>query len=138
MPTPVSVTTTSTCESLCRSCTCTRPPCGVNFNAFDIRFQITCCSRSGSPEIGEGSGSRATSTCTPFASAAGMTPSTAFRTTSGRSIRWTLSRILPETIRETSSTSSTICVSEVAFRSITSTARPAFSALTIPERIIRE
>ena len=29
--------------------TSTRPPAGVNFTAFDSRFQTTCCSRSASP-----------------------------------------------------------------------------------------
>ena len=32
--------------------TCTRPFFGVNFTAFDNRFQTTCCSRSGSPDTG--------------------------------------------------------------------------------------
>ena len=33
-----------------RSCTC--PPRGVNFTAFDSRFHTTCWSRSGSPDTG--------------------------------------------------------------------------------------
>ena len=44
---------------------------------------------------------------------------------SGNSTGWTLSRILPDTMREMSSTSSTICVSEVALRSIVSMALAA-------------
>ena len=49
---------------------------------------------------------------TPFASAAGCIVATALSTTSGSSTGCTSRRILPETIRETSSTSSTICVSD--------------------------
>jgi hypothetical protein len=52
----------------------------------------------------------------PFASAAGAMPSSAERTTSGRSTGWTLRRIFPATIREMSSTSSTIWMSDVALR----------------------
>ena len=57
-----------------------------------------------------------------MASAAGAIASTAPRTMSGNSTGWTFSRILPDTMREMSSTSSTICVSDVALRSIVSIA----------------
>ena len=52
MPMPVSLTATSTCELTRSSRTCTLPPRFVNLTAFDSRFHSTCCSRSGSPEIG--------------------------------------------------------------------------------------
>ena len=55
----------------------------------------------------------------------------------GKSTGWTFSRILPETIREMSRTSSTICVSDVAFRSIVSMALSFLSGPTIPERSMR-
>ena len=42
MPMPVSLTTTSTWELTRSSRTCARPFLGVNFTAFDTRFQTTC------------------------------------------------------------------------------------------------
>ena len=54
---------------------------------------------------------------TPLASAAGCTVATALSTITGSSTGWTSRRILPETIRDTSSTSSTIWVSQLALRS---------------------
>ncbi len=74
---------------------------------------------------------------TPFASAAGVMASTALWTMSGNSTGWTFSRILPETMREMSSTSSTIWVNDVAFRSIVSMAFSFLSGATMPERNMR-
>src|SRR6187431_1985627 len=134
MPTPVSLTTTSTFELTRSSRTCTLPPRLVNFTAFDNRFHSTCCRRSGSPEIGPAFGSSTVSTRRPLASAASAIESTAVRTTAGTSTVCTLSRILPETMRETSRTSSTICVNEVTLRSIVSSAFCCLSGGTMPER----
>ena len=78
MPMPVSATLISTCEfTRCerRPAPCRR--CGVNLIAFESRFQTTCCSRPGSPEIGPASGSSTFSRRMPFASAAGRTVSSA-------------------------------------------------------------
>ena len=63
---------------------------------------------------------------------------TALSTMNGSSTGCTSRRILPDTIRETSSTSSTICVSHVAFRSSVSRPRAAFSADSMPPRSSRE
>ena len=52
MPTPVSLTASSTCELTRSSRTWTRPPRPVNLTALVSRFHSTCCRRSGSPEIG--------------------------------------------------------------------------------------
>ena len=123
MPMPVSLTTISTCEFTRSRRTCTRPFFGVNFTALDTRFQTTCCRRPGSPDTGPTRGSTIVCTRTPLASAAGWIVATALSTMSGSSTGCTSKRILPDTIRETSSTSSTICVSHVAFRS--SVSRPA-------------
>ena len=49
MPTPVSDTIRSTVAPPLLSVTSTRPPAGVNFTAFESRFQITCWRRAGSP-----------------------------------------------------------------------------------------
>ena len=57
MPMPVSLTTISTCEFTRSRRTCTRPRFGVNFTAFDTRFQTTCCRRPGSPDTGPTRGS---------------------------------------------------------------------------------
>ena len=57
MPIPVSLTTISTCEFTRSRRTCTRPFFGVNFTAFDTRFQTTCCRRPGSPDTGPTRGS---------------------------------------------------------------------------------
>ena len=77
MPMPVSATLISTCEFTRSSSTCTLPPFGVNLIALDSRFQTTCCSRLGSPEIGPARGSSSFSSRMPLASAAGRTVSTA-------------------------------------------------------------
>ena len=84
------------CEFTRSSRTCTRPPFGVNFTAFDSRFQTTCCRRSGSPETGPTRGSRIVCMRTPLASAAGCTVATALSTIRGRSTGCTSSRILPD------------------------------------------
>ena len=54
---PVSLTTISTWEFTRSRRTWTRPFFGVNFTAFDTRFQTTCCRRPGSPDTGPTRGS---------------------------------------------------------------------------------
>jgi hypothetical protein len=134
---PVSLTATSTCELTRSRRTWILPPLLVNFTAFDSRFHITCCRRSGSPAMGAADGSSTVSTRTPFASAASVMTSMACRTTSGNSTACTFRRSLPDTMREMSSTSSTICVKDVAFRSIVSMLLSRFSGGTMPERRMR-
>src|SRR6266545_6875620 len=51
MPTPVSLTDTSTHPSFGAATTSMRPPSGVNFNAFDKRFRRTCLTFRSSPLI---------------------------------------------------------------------------------------
>ena len=65
---------------------------------------------------------------TPLASAAGCTVATALSMISGSSTGWTSRRILPETIRDTSSTSSMIWVSQLALRSMVSRPRASLVA----------
>ncbi len=114
-----------------------RPCFGVNFTAFIIRFQTICRRRSGSPETGPTCGSKAVSTRMSFASAAGVTVAMASCTTSGNSTACMFNRILPETTRETSRMSSTICVSAAEFLSIVSNVRWYLSAVSMPPRSIR-
>ena len=47
--------------------TATRPPAGVNFTAFLMRFQVTCCSLAGSKATWLSSAARSTSRASPFA-----------------------------------------------------------------------
>ena len=47
--------------------TVTWPPDGVNFTAFDTRFQTTCCKRSASPFTASGSSPTWSRNSTPFA-----------------------------------------------------------------------
>jgi len=137
MPMPESLTTISTCELTRSSRTWTRPCFGVNLTAFDNRFQTTCCNRSGSPETGPTRGSATIWIRTCFASAAGCTVATALWMISESSIGWTSSRIFPDTIREISSTSSTIWVKAFALRSRVSRPRPALSPVRMPPRSSR-
>ena len=83
-----------------------RPPRGVNFAAFDSRFQTTCCSRSGSPDTMPALGSRTLSMAMPLAPAAGRTTSMAARITSVSSIGRTSRRSFPALMREKSRMSS--------------------------------
>ena len=62
-----------------------------------------------------------------FASAAGWLVSTTSRMIVDISTGWTFSRTLPDTIRETSSTSSIICANDAALLTIVSMARSCFS-----------
>src|SRR5690348_12839442 len=54
MQMPLSTTITSTCELTRSRLTCTLPPRGVYFTAFERRFQATCCKRYGSPDTRAG------------------------------------------------------------------------------------
>ena len=134
MPAPVSLTTISTCELTRSRRTWTRPSLGVNLTALVNRFQMTCCRRSGSPETGPTAGSMIVWTTTPLALAAGWTVATASWTIDARFTGCTSRRILPETILDTSSTSSTIWVSQVALRSSISRPRSDFSPDRTPPR----
>ena len=58
MPMPVSATVISMCEFTRSSRTCDLSVFPVNLMALESRFQTTCCSRFGSPEIGPAAGSR--------------------------------------------------------------------------------
>ena len=73
MPMPVSLTTSSSTSPTRRAAIDTRPAArGVNLTAFDSRFQTTCCSRSGSPQLGMPPALEAPLAWrTPLASAAG-------------------------------------------------------------------
>ena len=71
---------------------------------------------------------------TPLASAAGCTVATALSTITGSWTGWTSRRILPETIRDTSSTSSMIWVSQLALRSTVSRPRASLSPDRSPPR----
>ena len=62
-----------------------------------------------------------------FASAAGWLVSTTSRMIVDISTGWTFSRTLPDTIRETLSTSSIICANDAALLTIVSMARSCFS-----------
>ena len=106
MPAPESSTRISASDSRSPTAIPTLPPAGVNFTALERRFQVTCCRRSASPMTKVGSMRSATSRIFLLA-AAGRAVSSAARATSARSIRRTVSRSLPLTIRETSRTSST-------------------------------
>ena len=86
----------------------TRPPCGVNFTAFESRFQTTCCSRPASPDHRARRRDRAPSTRDrPWPRAAGRIVSTADVDDRARDRRGATSRrSLPEMMRDTSSRSS--------------------------------
>ena len=120
MPMPVSATLISMCEFTRSSSTCTLPPLGVNLIAFESRFQTTCCSRLGSPEIGPAPGSSSFSSRMPFASAAGRTVSIAASTKATGSTGWMSRRTLPDVMRLMSSRSSISWVCTRALRSIVS------------------
>ena len=85
IPSPVSRTLDLHARlSACATLTAIVPPSGVNFVAFDNRFQATCRRRCASPVTHtSGARSRCTSCC--FASTAGVKDSTVVRTISDRS-----------------------------------------------------
>ena len=108
MPMPVSLTVSSSIVAVARAGGRRRcPPRGVNLTAFESRFQITCCSRSGSPTSAATHGSN-----WPLDGArraprrpAASTPSRS-STSATRSSGLMSSRSLPLTMRDTSSRSS--------------------------------
>ena len=132
MPMPLSETVTSMCELTRSNRTSTRPPFSENLIAFEQRFHRICRRRSGSPDTRVPRGSTMTSRRMCLASAAGCAVSTASRTMADISTGWTFSRTLPETIRDTSSTSSIICVNDEAFLTIVSTAARCLSGVAAP------
>ncbi len=137
IPCPVSLTTISRCELIRSDLICTRPPRGVNLIAFDSKFQTTCWSLTGSPGIEIAPVSITFWTRTPFASAAGLTASTAASMNVFGSDGRTSMRNLPVMIRETSSRSSTSCACALALRSIVSRAFAVCSSESWPRRSIR-
>jgi hypothetical protein len=86
MPAPLSSTLISMQEPTRDSVTATRPPRGVNLIAFDSRFQMTCCRRLGSPEIGPADGSTSSTRRMLLDSAEGRTESIAALITVARSV----------------------------------------------------
>jgi hypothetical protein len=99
-----------------------RPPLGVNLIAFDNRFQITCCRRTGSPLTTPSDGSASVSTRMNLASAAGRSVSTPLRTNTSRSTSCTSRRSVPPIAWDTSSRSLMSRVCARALRSIVSIA----------------
>ena len=80
MPWPVSLTISRSGPGSSGMSTSTVPPGGVNFTAFDSRFQAICWTRSASAMIGARTARRAArSIRTPLAAAAGATTSIAAR-----------------------------------------------------------
>ena len=134
MPMPLSLTEISTCDSARCSTTWTRPPLGVNLIAFEIRFHITCWSRSESPEIMPARSSSTSCSRICLASLAGTCDSAAALITGSRSIGRTSSRNLPETTRDTSTRSSMSCACDMTLRSMTSSARWVFASSSVPLR----
>jgi len=132
IPIPESLIVIATCEFTRCSCTCTRPPFGVNFTALLSRFHTTCWKRSGSPPTGP-TGEVGTDCSRMFlAAAAGRMPSIASSITSRTSTGWTVRRILPASMRETSSRSSIRRTWAVTFRRMICSARRVCSASRSP------
>ena len=102
------------------SVTSTRPPLGVNLTAFETRFHTTCWMRTASHEVPLADGSSCTFNVMPRASAAGRTASTPALITSVNSQGRMSTRSLPETMRDTSRTSSMSCTCALVLRSMTS------------------
>ena len=69
MPMPVSRTSMRNPSGAVRR-TATEPPAGVNFTALETTFQITCCRRSGSPDVTAGRARTSVVTVMRFADAA--------------------------------------------------------------------
>src|SRR5438067_8936 len=137
IPTPVSTTLMRTWDCTRSIRSSTFPDRCVNLIALESRFQITCCSRSGSPQNSADPGCRSAMSSTPFASAAGRTESRAARATACRSILRISMRSFPAMMRETSRMSSTSCVWARALRSMVSSTRPSAFGSTAPVRSIR-
>ena len=135
MPSPVSRTVSRARSSTRSSAMRTRPPRGVNFTAFETRFQTTCCKRSGSPCTGTASGGNAVSSATPLASAAGRTTSTAVRTTGARSIGRSTTRKSRAARRDTSSNSGAALITRPSRQAILNrTAPTGVSTVTTSRR----
>ena len=98
------------------SVTRTVRPCDVNLMAFASRFQTTCCIRFASHDARLAAGSSIASSRTALASADGRTTSIAALITSANSHGRICSCSLPETMRDTSSTSSMSSACALQFR----------------------
>ena len=134
MPLPSSATLRVRHEGSRRRRTSMRPPCGVNFTAFETRFHTTCCRRSGSPVMVGTSGGTSTPSAIPFASAEGRTASTPASITGTITIGRTSRRSLPVMMRETSSRSPMSWVCARTLRSMTSSPRRIDGWSRVPER----
>ena len=115
--------------------TCTRilPPGSVNFTAFTSRFQNTCCRRSASPVTRMGPEGASWCRRTSRAEAAGVTASTASRTTPTTSIGCASSRSRPPPRRLRSSRSSINCVCRRALRAMVASPDCSASAVRGPD-----
>jgi hypothetical protein len=123
MPQPLSATISSRKPgSAALTVTSTWPPPGVKRTAFDNRFQMICCSRRASARVVFTAGSSCFLSVTFFASAAGRTDSSAASIAGAISTSAMFSRTRPVAMRDTSSSSSTICDCTRALRSMTFTA----------------
>ena len=122
MPTPSSLTASSTSRFAAPRRERTWPPGGVNLIAFESRFQTTCCSRLAIAEhlagvVGDRWRSRIAR-----ASAAGLSAETTVSNTAAIDTGWMSSRSLPEVMRLTSSRSSIRRACARALRSIVAAA----------------
>ena len=106
MPTPVSLTVTTTLSCSRRAVTVIRPPGSVYLAALLSRFEKTCARRTGSASRPSGSAGSATSSVWFAASISGRLVSTAAAITSARSTLTLRKSILPRVMRETSIRSS--------------------------------
>ncbi len=121
MPRPVSLTTSSTCSPAV-SIDTSMLPCGVNFTAFDNRFQTICLMRCSSAITGAGR-RRSAISARPLASAITRMSSITMPASAPRSTGRGSTESLPVTIAPLSSKSSTMWASWRPLRLITSPAR---------------
>src|SRR5438552_2095446 len=106
MPMPLSFTCSCTRSAFLCRWTLIVPPSGVNFTAFDSRFDASCCRRPASPitMIAGSSGEKRSSRC--LATATGRAASSAASTVSARLTTRRSMVSLPLTMRDVSSRSS--------------------------------
>ena len=135
MPSPVSLTCTNTTEPSRYDRTETVPPVGVNFTAFDVRFQTICCKRPASAVISSVRSGTSTRRVTPLAFAAGVTASTAPAIASPMLAGPSDNDSFLLTMRDTSSTSSMRRACALAFRSMIASGRSSPSGCFLPRRM---
>lgn len=122
MPCPVSPTARTACAASCVSVTVTAPPAGVNFSAFDTRFDSIWRSRSASPDTTHAVAVQSNSSAMPAADAAVWNALVASANSRTTSTGIASSRSLPVASDDASRMSPTMRVSECALRSIASIA----------------